>query len=60
MNAKTTTTAAGIVTGLMLAGAAAVAVHRSPQMRARRLTRRAGRTMDAVGTMLQSMAMMAK
>lgn len=50
--------AAGIVTGLILMGA--VAVRNTPKMRARRMTRRAGQTMDALGTMLQSMAVMAK
>ena len=59
MTTKSATTAAGIVTGLVLAGAA-VAVHRSPKMRARRMTRRAGMAMDAVGSMLQSMAVMTK
>ena len=50
--------AAGIVTGLILMGAAAV--RNTPKMRARRMTRRAGQTMDALGTMLQSMAVMTK
>lgn len=50
--------AAGLV-GLMLAGAA-VTVYRSPRMRARRMARRAGMAMDAVGTMLQSMAVMTR
>ena len=59
MTVKSATTAAGIVTGLMLAGAA-VAVHRSPKMRARRMTKRAGQAMDAVGSILQTMAVMTK
>ena len=50
--------AAGIVTGLILMGA--VAVRNTPKMRARRMTRRAGQTRDALGTMLQSMAVMTK
>ena len=50
--------AVGLV-GLMLAGAA-VTAYRSPRMRARRITRRAGLAMDAVGTMLQSMAVMTR
>jgi hypothetical protein len=50
--------AAGIVTGLILVSA--VAVRNTPKMRARRMTRRAGQTMDALGTMLQSMAVMTK
>ena len=52
------TAAAGLI-GLMLAGAA-VTAYRSPKLRARRLTRRAGIAMDAVGTMLQTMAVMTK
>ncbi|MBR6709459.1 MAG: hypothetical protein IKL84_07265 [Clostridia bacterium] len=60
MTTKQVTTTAGILTGLVIAGAAAVAVRQSPQMRVRRMTRRAGRTMEAVGTMLQSMAVMTR
>ena len=59
MTAKSATATAGIVTGLLLAGTA-VAVHRSPKMRARRMARRAGVAMDAVGSMLQTMAVMTK
>ncbi|MBR7185667.1 MAG: hypothetical protein IKD37_08700 [Clostridia bacterium] len=51
-------TAAGLV-GVMLAGAA-VTAYRSPKMRVRRMTRRAGQTMDAVGSMLHSMAVMTR
>ncbi|MBQ2766564.1 MAG: hypothetical protein IJF49_00620 [Clostridia bacterium] len=53
-----TAAAAGIVGGLLLMSA--VAVRSTPKMRVRRMTRRAGQTMDAVGSMLQSMAMMTK
>lgn len=60
MTNKKTVAAAGILTGLVLTGAAVAAVHQSPRMRARRLTRRAGQAMDAVGTMLQSMAVMTR
>lgn len=58
MTVKSTAAAAGIV-GLMLAGAA-VTAYRSPKLRARRMTRRAGLAMDAVGTMLQTMAVMTR
>lgn len=57
MTVKSTAAAAGIV-GLMIAGAAVA--YRSPKLRARRMTRRAGLAMDAVGTMLQSMAVMTR
>ena len=50
--------AVGLVS-LVLAGAA-VTAYRSPRMRARRMARRAGMAMDAVGTMLQSMAVMTR
>ena len=60
MTLKNAAAAAGIVTGIMAAGAAALAVRNSPKMRVRRMTKRAGQTMDAVGTMLQSIAVMTK
>ncbi len=60
MTVKKAVAAAGIVTGIMVTGAAAAAVYNSPKARVRRMTRRAGQTMDAVGSMLQSMAVMTK
>ncbi len=59
------TTKASVATvslvGLVLAGAAVgVGAYRSPKLRARRMTRRAGAAMDVVGSMLQSMAVMTR
>lgn len=57
--AKKTMTAAGIVTGMMMVGAAGLLMTNNKKVKARRITRKAAKALDTVGDMLHNVANMA-